>query len=184
MTGTQSAMVALTHGRQHDRTHLFVAAILHSGTGSCPVNVRNISTSGALIEGAIAPGPGATVTLMRGSLQVSATILWKLDRQAGIAFSSPLQVADWMPLKAGAHQGQVDGMIDTIRSGTGDRPGGPMDRRPDSLDTELRALRSEIAQLGDALVKDTLLIAAHPEIQLIDIALQRIDRMLLDIGKP
>lgn len=44
---------------------------------------------------------------------------------------------------------------------------------------ELTFLRSDLADLGDALVQDIRLVARHPEIQLLDIAIQRIDRLLL-----
>ena len=39
-------------------------------------------------------------------------------------------------------------------------------------------LRAELAQLESALTEDTALVAAHPEIQTIDISLQRVDRVL------
>jgi hypothetical protein len=168
-------------GRRHERTHLFLAASLHSNAGACPVHVRNISASGALIEGSILPNQGDRLILRRGSLEAAASIVWKAGRKAGISFASLIPVVDWMARQPGTHQGRVDDMIQAIRSGSGnlpDRPG-EVEMAPErSLETELRALRGTLTELEKGLLGDVILIATHPEIQLLDIALQAIDRML------
>lgn len=169
-------------GRRRERTHLFLAASLQSKAGSCPVHVRNISATGALIEGLIVPGPGDSLILRRGSLEASANIVWKAGRKAGIAFSSVIPVADWMARQPSAHQGRIDDMIQAVRSGIGNRPYGPSElgeKDPDrSLEADLMALKSTLTELEKGLLGDVILIATHPEIQLLDIALQAVDRML------
>lgn len=174
-------------GRRHERTHLFLAASVHSKAGSCPVHVRNISASGALIEGSIVPNQGDRLILKRGSLQASASIVWKAGRKAGIAFSSVIPVADWMARQPSAHQGRVDEMIQVIRSGGGNWADGAGELKENaserSLETELRALRGTLTELETGLLGDVILIATHPEIQLLDIALQAVDRMLDAVRK-
>lgn len=169
-------------GRRHERTHLFLAASLHSKAGSRPVHVRNISSNGALIEGAIVPDQGDRVILRRGSLEASADIVWKTGRKAGIAFSSTIHVSDWMARQPSGHQGRVDDMIQAIRSGAGDWRGGTDERKPKSpelsLEAELQALKSTLAELEKGLIGDVIVVATHPEIQLLDIALQAVDRIL------
>lgn len=66
-------------------------------------------------------------------------------------------------------------------SGSASKPPRPDCARsdPNSALVELTALRSDLVNLGDALVQDIILVATHPEIQLLDIAVQRIDRLLL-----
>jgi hypothetical protein len=45
------------------------------------------------------------------------------------------------------------------------------------MQSELSALRSELTKLGEGLVGDIILVATHPELQLLDVALQRVDRI-------
>jgi hypothetical protein len=169
-------------GRRHERTHLFLAASLHSKAGSCPVHVRNISASGALIEGLIVPNQGDTLILKRGSLEARAIIVWKAGRKAGISFASVIPVADWMARQPSGHQSRVDDMIQVVRSGSGNRPSGPGELKemaPErSLEADLLALRGTLTELEKGLLGDVILIATHPEIQLLDIALQAVDRIL------
>lgn len=146
------------------------------------MRVRNISPSGALIEGSIVPEKDEPLVLKRGSFEASARIVWKVGRRAGIEFSSNIHVADWMSRQSSAHQGRTDDMVQAIRSGPGDWPGKSSEQQQASSDcpieTELRTLRSNLAELGDGLIGDVILVATHPEIQLLDIALQSVDRLL------
>ena len=166
--------------RRHERTHLFLAASLCSKAGSGPVHVRNISASGALIEGSIAPADGEPVILKRGRLAAAASMIWKEGRRAGIAFGSPIDVADWMARQPSTHQARVDEMVRAVRSesavtaiqGTAKEAALPV-----SWETELRALRNTLEQLESGLVADVIMVATHPEIQLLDAALQSIDRI-------
>lgn len=179
---SQPPAVGPQTSRRHERTALFVAASLYSKTDSCPIHVRNISTSGALIEGAIVPANGDSLVLKRGGLEAAASIVWKEGRRAGVSFSSTVDVADWMARQPTPHQGRVDGMIRTIRmeSATAGRrePIAEDVHRPSSSEAELLALRKLLADLEKDLTADVILVATHPEIQALDIALQAIDRML------
>ena len=78
------------------RTHLFVAARLSFASGSSPVHLRNMSPSGALIEGPVLPSRGEPATLRRGSLEVIVKVVWTTGRKAGVSFLYPVHVADWM----------------------------------------------------------------------------------------
>ena len=169
-------------GRHHDRTHMFVAATLYSAAGSCPIHIRNMSLTGALIEGSVLPDQGIVITIRRGSLEAKATIVWKANRKAGIAFCGGVQVGDWMSRTPPSHQARVDEIVRGIRA-----PGGSMAAEAPlpadaSLEAELRALKEELVQLETGLTRDMAVVAAHPEIQLLDIALQRVERLLA--GRP
>ena len=170
----------LDEGRRDQRSHLFVAATLYSDAGSAPVRIRNMSQSGALIETPVIPDPGTAVVLKRGGLEAAGRIAWKVEGKAGIAFSARVNVGDWLSRQVRGHQEQVDEIISGLRSGkqSGSAADGPSIAGGASIDTELRALRADLVRLGDGLAGDAILVATHPEVQLIDIALQRVDRMI------
>lgn len=173
--------------RRHERTHLFLGAVLYSNAGSCPVHVRDISPTGALIEGTIVPEVGEEMVLRRAKLEVSGMVAWKAGRKAGLAFKTVIFVAEWMLKQASAHQGRVDHIIQSIRSGGAVRPGEPngQSQPPFSMaevELQLQALKGNLAELEQGLLGDIVLVATHPEIQLLDVALQSIDRMLLNLG--
>lgn len=168
--------------RHHDRTHMFVAATLDSSAGSCPVHIRNMSNDGALIEGAVLADIGAEAMLRRGALQVSARIVWKAGSKAGLAFGAMVIAADWMLKHVPGHQREVDQIVRSIREGrpAGQQPGAPQPSPSlgPAAKAELEALKLELRQLESGLAGDMHIVASHPEIQLLDIAIQRIGRLL------
>ncbi|WP_294120407.1 PilZ domain-containing protein [Sphingomonas sp.] len=174
-------------GRKQQRTHLFVTATLYSEAGSVPVRVRNMSPSGALIECAEIPEPGARAVLKRGSLQASGQIAWSLDGKGGIAFENETFVTDWMSRPPAAHQQRIDRAVNDFRSCSG---AGADSADDDQLASgsrstveELFALRAELSELGTSLVDDLIMVAMHPEIQILDISIQRIDRIIIKLAR-
>lgn len=180
MTGSATQPAPNDNGRLQARTHLFVLATLYSDLGSAPVHVRNMSQSGALIESAVLPGPGAEVRLKRGSLQASGRLVWQAGRRAGISFAGNVNVADWM-LKTPDPQSRIDRIVSDLRAN-----GQPMETTLENVcvaaenpvRSELALLRTELTQLGNLLSNDVILVATHPELQLLDISLQRVDRLI------
>jgi hypothetical protein len=167
--------------RQGARTHLFVIATLCWNGGSAPVHVRNMSAKGALIESAILPAPGSRVVLKRGSLEAGGHIAWAASRKAGLALGATVNVSDWMIRRACAHQDRIDEIVAELkfpdmRNGSPAVPAEPSVALP--IETELALLRADLIQLGNGLAADVILVATHPEIQLIDIALQRVERLM------
>jgi hypothetical protein len=172
----------LVDGRIDQRSHMFVAATLYSDVGSTPSRIRNMSQSGALIEASAVPQPGTDVILRRGSLQTAGHIIWKVDGKAGIAFSTRVSVDDWLSRQVRGHQDQVDEIVSSLKSGR--QLGSATDRASvsdASIDAELQMLRADLIRLGDGLAGDAILAATHPEVQMIDIALQRIDRIIRQV---
>lgn len=161
---------------------MFVAATLYSDKGSCPVHIRNMSLQGALIEGAALPALDAPVTLRRGGLAASARIVWLAGRKAGVAFCATVYIADWMSRNGDSHQARVDDVVRDIRSDRGRPDPAPGSSSPTSvnalLNAELTALRAELIAMENELTGDVVVVATHPEIQLLDVALQRVERML------
>ena len=181
VNSTGSAIVSLDEGRRQPRTHFFVAATIYSDEDAIPVRIRNMSPSGVLTEGADLPEPGTPVTLKRGCLQASGEVAWKADQKAGIAFSATVHVASWMSRLPSSHQERVDAIVSDFKGGKRADGHGQAAVTPSgirSLEADLLALRTGLAQLGDSLVNDVILVATHPEIQILDVSVQRIDRMI------
>lgn len=163
-------------GRQHQRTHLFVAATLYADSGSTPAHIRNMSPSGVLIEAPVLPEPGSKIELRRGELQVTGRIAWRIDNRAGIKLDATVYVADWMARQGNSGQQRVDAFLATVRAKPATASASASDTL--SIEAELSQLRAELSELETVLIGDAIVIATHPEIQTIDISLQRIDRIL------
>lgn len=181
VNATQTFSMPTAEPRLHPRTHLFVAATLYADSASGPVHIRNMSLNGANIEGIMLPDPGARIILKRGSLEASGQMAWREGKRGGVAFSGAVEVSEWMA-KVREPQAKIDQLVRalkanrTVPASLAPAPaptGGQLTHRE-----ELEALRAEIAQLGNSLSSDVILVATHPEIQLFDIALQRIDRLI------
>jgi len=172
---------ASTDVRLHSRTHVFVLATLSSDAASCPVYVRNMSPTGALVEGSAFPGPGTPVDLRRGSLRAAGRIVWAEGRRAGITFNSAVHVADWMSRQSDTHQHRVDDAVRAVKLGTALRLSAELDPAVPhkiSVRDELEKLRAELGGLESTLAGNPALVAACPQIQCLDIALQRIEKIM------
>jgi len=178
--------VATPHdGRKQPRTHLFVAATLYSDAGSVPVHIRNMSPSGALIDSLVIPEPGSKVVLKRASLQAVGRIAWTVERKAGVAFETTVFVADWMSRHTSPQQARIDEIVSGFKADSRSDTSSTVDVKnasgAESIEAELMTLRSDLAELETSLVGDAILVATHPEIQALDISLQRIDRIITSL---
>ena len=79
------------------RKNLFLTATLVVGGIGRAVRVRNLSASGALVEGTKLPVTGDATILQRGSLSADCTIVWQVGGRGGLRFIGPIDLADWVP---------------------------------------------------------------------------------------
>ncbi len=172
-------------GRRQPRTHLFVSAALHSDAGSAPVHIRNMSPSGALIEAPLLREPGSRIILRRGSLHAAGRIAWQVNCRAGVAFEGAVHVSDWMARVTGSGQDRVDEIVASFKAGSARPPvlTAPSDdgTGAPTIETELATVRADLVALSEGLIGDSIVAATHPEIQTLDITLQRIDRVLIKL---
>ena len=163
--------------RRAERVHLFLVATLYFDRVSNPVRVRNLSASGALVEGAVLPPTGTAVMLRRGALEAPGTAVWSEAGKAGLTFNGLLEVADWLPVKEAKPQTRIDqvafglkhaGTADPAAAAAGDAS--PMV----AVMAELVAVQAQLGKLGDQLSLDAFVLANYPEVQLLDAAGQRI----------
>ena len=171
--------------RRSQRTHLFLVATLYCERVSNPVRVRNLSASGALVEGAALPPAGTAVILRRGALEAYGKTVWFMPGKAGLLFNGSLDVAAWLPVKDAKRQTEIDRIAfgHTHAARPADEvvaaPAvAPISIVPLSVVAELLALRADIDRLGNKLADDEIMLANHPEVHFLNAAGQRIGRIV------
>ena len=87
--------------RRSPRYRVLLIARLVTTCSERIVKLRDISASGAMIEGPRVPPVGTDILLQRGSLEVFGKIVWVSKMQAGIEFDEPLtETMLWMQVNA------------------------------------------------------------------------------------
>jgi hypothetical protein len=80
--------------REPKRSRVFLSAQVDAGSGSASVRIRDISTTGALLESDLAPKGGETLELICGSTTLRARVAWADRGWFGVEFFTPLVVGD------------------------------------------------------------------------------------------
>ncbi len=100
-TKSAPAVPAAAFSRRHPRVRVLLSAKLSTTTEESSVKIRDISLSGAMLQGRFLPRVGSDVMLTRGSFEIFATVAWRRDDMCGVAFDSPLSRLEEL-LEAGA----------------------------------------------------------------------------------
>ena len=139
---TEPIAVPESDQRSQGRSNVFLTAVLDSGTARCPVRVRNLSRSGALIEASSLPPLGSAVSIVRGELSARGTLAWVDAGHAGISFTGEIDVAAWVKRVGHGGQQRVDGLVAALRSSA-----------PPPNDVQRAAAADSLPQLSAALDK-------------------------------
>lgn len=107
---------AIDPGQRAPRTNLYLAASLLGVSNQVPVTVRNLSSTGALIEARKMLDNEDMVTLVRGSLRAVGSLVWRDGRRGGISFVHPIDLSAWVPGPSGRGQLRVDRIIAESRT--------------------------------------------------------------------
>lgn len=177
------------------RKNLMLTASIESAGTKAPVRIRNLSETGAMLDGAALPAPGASLLLVRADIQVSANVIWCTGGRCGICFDNvAASVDEWVAGKRAAvfagQQGQarVDAIQRVVRSGAmlPSEPATPTGTAISVADLE-RRIAEEIVHvqrlidaLGEELIEDPVMLQRHSQV------LQNLDRasqMLEHLGK-
>ena len=161
-------------GRVRHRSNVFVSAALDSDGGSAPAMVRNLSETGALIEGPVLPRPGTQIRLRRGSFEVAGVVVWQNSRRAGLKFDSSISVDVWLLSAIGKHQTLVDKIVHDVRTSVVER------HSPPSLAPVWTAekIASFLECVAEELSSDGRIVAEHSnQLQRLEIAVQHIRRL-------
>jgi hypothetical protein len=154
--------------------------VLHFGDSSVPVKIRNLSPTGALIEGSCipVPVPGSAVRLVRGRLAAHALVAWSADGRFGLKFAGPIDIVAWRAAPVNNEQGRVDDIVRLVKAGAVPLSVGQLslaDGRlsPAELSHDLRLASQLLGRLGDAFSSDVVIAANHgAAFQQLDIAMQ------------
>ena len=68
------------------RTNLMLAASIEAGALNAPVRIRNLSETGAAIEGPALPHIGASFTLRRLDVAIAGVVMWVTGGRCGVHF--------------------------------------------------------------------------------------------------
>lgn len=170
-----------TKARREPRTNLFAMATAYTDAGSMPVKVRNLSPTGAFIEGAVLPNEGDQIRLCRGSLQVAGEVVWCNDRGAGVRFSSAVTVADWLPRgRSAAPQQRVDEFVHSMRNSphlpSAVAADSPASSKPTPFD--LMRITRDLEALAEDLASDPVVAERHAlKLQVLDVAAQALRKL-------
>lgn len=152
------------------------------------VRIRNLSETGALLEGAALPKVGARLILRRLHLEIGGTVVWSEANRRGVRFEGTISVAgwrsgNWIAPVGGVDQARVDGIQAVVRGGGS--PAAPVKSRPEwiaeqvdadidaRVAAELVALQLMLADMGSQFSNEGMLVEQYPgTLQRFDLACQ------------
>lgn len=168
--------------RSAPRASIYLAATLYCDGSAAPVKIRNISATGALLEGAIVPSEGSLVQLVRGGLIVHGLIAWSSEGRCGLKFSGSVDVQQWLSIPTNSEQQRVDEVVRLVKAGAVPLPIPPLAHQnglkeatdsPADVANDLHVLGDLLASLGATLSSDCDLVARHgTALQSLDIGVQ------------
>ncbi|HEV2594235.1 MAG TPA: hypothetical protein VGU01_03445 [Sphingomicrobium sp.] len=171
-----------TEERATPRASIYLAAALYCDGTSSPVKIRNISTTGALVEGGTVPSPGSLVQLVRGGLIVHGLVAWAVEGRCGLKFSGSVDVQRWRAAPTNAEQQRVDDVVRLVKAGAVPLPIPPLAHQVNStenddsttdLSGDLNRTSKLLESLGATLSSDRDVVARHgAALQSLDIAMQ------------
>lgn len=170
-------------GRTAHRASIYLAAALYCDGSSSPVKIRNISETGAMIEGAPFPSLGSLVQLVRGGLIVHALVAWATEDRCGLKFSGCVDVQQWRAGPTNGEQQRVDDIVRLVKAGAVPLPvpylAQPAEPSCSEVDEaavicgDLKRAAALLASLGEALAGDPEIVGRHgSRLQNLDIAMQ------------
>ena len=174
------------------RKNLLLAAEIVAGSLKTPVRIRNLSESGALLDGAVFPDVGVALTLRRLELEIGATVVWRTGSRCGVKFEGKASVPDWVAGKRvehvdRGHQLAVDRIQAAIRSGAPVdaskdpaevAPAVPPKRLDHRIADEIAYVRRLLGVVGDELTNDPIALQRHAAaLQSFDLACQTLDHL-------
>lgn len=158
------------------RTNTMLAAQIELDGARADVFLRDVSSTGASMEGPRLPNAGETIMLERGTIRIRANVVWRQDRRCGINFERPVQVAEMMRrVGAGssAQQARIDTVQRKLRAGTfvaspaAERASPPTDLRAD-FGYACRLVEA----VGDELTGDAYILSRYGS------TLQKLDELM------
>lgn len=146
-----------------------------------------MSLNGAMVETPVAPPPGTSVDLKRGSLVARGTVAWSAANRCGISFSSKVTIQDWLAAPEKVEQQRVDDIVALIKAGGGvpsaeDRTAG-VPRTNGQLTVDLGEVVKLLQDLEDDLCSSDATLKLHGvKLQHLDIAMQMLRAVSIELA--
>jgi len=164
-----NALTSVEETRSASRTNICLIAALIVAGKSLSVRIRNLSPSGALVDGASLPPAGTAVLLSRSAQQAAGKVVWSDNGRCGIHFTDRLTVPDWLPGASGSqNKSRFDLIVAEIAPGATravvHQPqfekidAAKLDRR---LADEVACAARTLENLRSALAKEPSLVPRH-----------------------
>ncbi len=181
------------------RRNLLLAATIDAPGLHAPVRIRNLSESGAMLEGAVFPDIGASLSLRRAELSIGASVVWRTGSRCGVRLDGVATVADWVAGKPaepgpGRNQHYVDRVQAAVRAGTvypdTQQPPAPAGKMSEAdltarLAQELAYVKRLLEAVGDELTDDGLIVQKHARsLQDFDLACQILGHLAAILAAP
>lgn len=168
------------------RTNTLLSVAANLPNGAAMFRVRDISGSGALLEGAPLPAVGQAITIHRHDCALAASVVWVRGNRCGIRFDQPVDVTWFIGRgKAGtapAHQARVDAIQAQLR-GNGTPLTGIADPQPAARNAcqpvhEIGYVMRLLESLVDDLTSDGYILNRYGQaLQKIDVAQQALQKV-------
>jgi hypothetical protein len=150
------------------RSRVMLAATVFVQGLAVGVRIRNISETGALLEGDVLPEVGASVILERNSLTVGATVVWSRFGRCGVKFAQGVVVSAWIGTggsgsSPSGHHDADSGRPPLPATLLPLRPSGEEleERLPARVGEELAYLQRLVESVGNDLVANPLILHRH-----------------------
>lgn len=169
-------------GRFERRKNMFVMATIYADSGSAPVKIRNLSSTGALIDGTVIPIPSTRIRLSRGGLTIVGQVIWQKGTLAGVRFDSRASVAEWLPKgSAAVPQEQVDLMAQKIRAAPSGLPVSAEPQTQHVSASEITRVKCLLEALSEELADEIDLVTrVGSRLQSLDVAAQILGRLAFE----
>lgn len=169
---------AIDCDRDNARSNLFVLARISSDEVSGPVRIRNLSSTGALIEGAALPPEDSAIRLTRASHTVFGRVIWSRNNRAGIGFDCTISVAEWLPSGTrGTGQQRIDEIVQACKGGVAGKGAAKFPGDPDFGQTMMEMSQS-LSRSAELLLNDPLVFNRHlTAVQTIDVTAQKLSEL-------
>lgn len=94
--------------RKAERVNTLLAADALIGNTCWPVRIRNISSTGVMVETAVKVDVKSSILIKRGTLHVAGEIVWRRDGVFGVRFFEPADVAPWLGISSREAVASID----------------------------------------------------------------------------
>lgn len=173
------------------RTNLLLSGTIKAADVKGPVRIRNLSETGALLEGAALPAIGHHLVLQRLQMEMGATVVWSENGRCGVRFDGVISVSgwregNWITPVVSNEQARADSIQAAARAGllAATQEGTPTQEALTSRDinigiaAELIVLKDMLAKASEQLSEVPAVMDLHIEtLQNFDVACQTLGRL-------